>query len=110
SAGYETESARSGIRAMEVLSSTHVSAVLLDLLMPGMDGFEVIHHVRQEPTLREIPIFVMTAKSLTRDERAILNRETQAIFSKNGSWQKQLISELGRVFEGRKLAESAAQS
>jgi len=48
SAGYETESVRSGARALEVLSSKLVSAVLLDLLMPGMDGFEVIRHVRQE--------------------------------------------------------------
>jgi PAS domain S-box-containing protein len=110
SAGYETESVRSGTRALEVLSSKLVSAVLLDLLMPGMDGFEVIRHVRQEPTLRELPIFVMTAKNLTGDELAVLNRETQALFHKNGSWQQQLIFEVGRVFQGRKLAKSAGQS
>ena len=39
SAGYETQSVRSGARALEVLSSKVVGAVLLDLLMPGMDGF-----------------------------------------------------------------------
>jgi CheY-like chemotaxis protein/two-component sensor histidine kinase len=110
SAGYETESALSGARAMEVLSSKLVSAVLLDLLMPGMDGFEVIRHIRNEPRLRETPIFVMTAKDLTGDELAILNRETQALFHKNGSWQQQLIFELGLVFHGRELAKSAAQS
>ena len=110
SAGYETESVRSGTRALEVLSSKLVSAVVLDLLMPGMDGFEVIRHVRQEPTLRELPIFVMTAKSLTKDELAVLTRETQALFHKNGSWQQQLIVEVGRVFQGRKLAKSAGQS
>jgi CheY-like chemotaxis protein len=110
SAGYETESVRSGTRALEVLSSKLVSAVLLDLLMPGMDGFEVIRHVRQEPTLRDLPIFVMTAKNLTGDELAVLNRETQALFHKNGSWQEQLIVEVGRVFQRRKLAKSARQS
>jgi PAS domain S-box-containing protein len=110
SAGYETESARSGTRALEVLSSKFISAVLLDLMMPGMDGFEVIRHVRQEPTLRELPIFVMTAKNLTGDELAALNRETQALFIKNGSWQQQLLVEVGRVFQGRKLAKSAGQS
>ena len=78
--------------------------------MPGMDGFEVIRHVRQEPTLRELPIFVMTAKNLTGDELAVLTRETQALFHKNGSWQQQLIFEVGRVFQGRKLAKSAGQS
>ncbi|MHB8218249.1 MAG: PAS domain S-box protein [Candidatus Sulfotelmatobacter sp.] len=110
SAGYETESVRSGTRALEVLSSKLVSAVVLDLLMPGMDGFEVIRHVRQEVTLRELPIFVMTAKSLTKGELAVLSRETQALFHKNGSWQQQLMVEVGRVFQGPKLAKSVGQS
>jgi PAS domain S-box-containing protein len=110
SAGYETESVRSGIRALEVLSSKLVSAVVLDLLMPGMDGFEVIRHVRQEATLRDVPIFVMTAKSLTKADLAVLTRETQALFHKNGSWQQQLTLEVGRVFQGRKLAKSMGQS
>ncbi|HXM20856.1 MAG TPA: response regulator, partial [Terriglobales bacterium] len=109
SAGYETQSVRSGARALEVLSSKLVSAVLLDLLMPGMDGFEVIRHVRQESALKDLPIFVMTAKSLTQDESALLGRETQALFQKNGSWQQQLMVEVGRVVRGRKLAKSAGQ-
>jgi PAS domain S-box-containing protein len=110
SAGYDTESVRSGARALEVLSSKLVSAVLLDLLMPGMDGFEVIRHVRQEPTLRELPIFVMTAKSLTKDEMTVLTRETQALFHKNGSWQQQLMVEVGRILQVRKLSKSVGQS
>jgi PAS domain S-box-containing protein len=109
-AGYETQSVRSGTRALEVLSSKVVSAVLLDLLMPGMDGFEVIRHVRQEPTLKDMPIFVMTAKTLTAEELEVLTCETQALFHKNGSWQQQLIVEVGRAFQDRKLAKSATQS
>jgi CheY-like chemotaxis protein len=100
---------RCGSRALEVLSSKHVSAVLLDLMMPGMDGFEVIRHIRQEATLRELPIFVMTAKSLTKGEVAVLTRETQALFDKNSSWQEQLVAEVGRVIQGSKLAKSAGQ-
>jgi CheY-like chemotaxis protein len=110
SAGYETQSVQSGARALEVLSSKLVSAVLLDLLMPGMNGFEVIRHVRKEPTLKDLPIFVMTAKTLAQEEIALLSRETQALFQKNGSWQKQLIVEVGKVVQGRKLAKSAGQS
>jgi CheY-like chemotaxis protein len=109
SAGYETQSVRCGARALEVLSSKLVSAVLLDLLMPGMDGFDVIRHIRQEPTLRELPIFVMTAKSLTKNELAVLTRETQALFNKNSSWQEQLVVEVGRVLQHSKLAKSAGQ-
>ena len=109
-AGYETQSVRSGARALEVLSSKLISAVLLDLLMPGMDGFEVIRHVRQEATLKDLPILVMTGKSLTAEESVLLGQETQALLQKNGSWQKQLIAEVARVVEGRKLAKSAGQS
>jgi PAS domain S-box-containing protein len=110
SAGYETQSVQSGARALEVLSSKLVSAVLLDLLMPGMDGFEVIRHIRQEATLKELPIFVMTGKSLTPEESALLARDTQALLQKNGSWQQQLIAEVGRVVQDRKRAKSAGQS
>jgi len=109
SAGYETQSVRSGARALEVLSSKLVSAVLLDLLMPGMDGFEVIRHVRGQPTLVDLPILVMTAKTLAPEEIALLSRETQALLQKNGSWQQQLLVEVGRVVQGRKRAKSAGQ-
>jgi DNA-binding response OmpR family regulator len=93
-----------------VLTSKLVNAVLLDLMMPGMNGFEVIRHIRKEATLKELPIFVMTAKTLAEEEIALLGRETQALFHKNGSWQQQLIVEVGRVVRGRKLAKSAGQS
>jgi CheY-like chemotaxis protein len=109
-AGYETQSVRSGARALEVLSSKLISAVLLDLLMPGMDGFEVIRHVRQEATLRDLPILVMTGKSLTAEEATLLGHETQALLQKNGSWQQQLVAEVGKVIGDRKMAKSAGQS
>jgi CheY-like chemotaxis protein len=109
SAGYETQSVRSGARALEVLSSKLVSAVLLDLMMPGMDGFEVIEHVRGQATLADLPILVMTAKTLTPEEVVLLGRETQALFQKNGSWHQQLVAEVARVVPSRKRAKSAGQ-
>ncbi|HUO17777.1 MAG TPA: response regulator [Verrucomicrobiae bacterium] len=109
SAGYETQSVRSGQRALEVLSNKIVGAVVLDLLMPEMDGFQVIRHVRQEPTLKNLPILVMTAKALTQEEIAILSRETQAQFQKNGAWQQELLTEVQRVVGQRGMAQAAGQ-
>jgi len=109
SAGYETQAVRSGARALEVLANKVVGAILLDLLMPGMDGFQVIRHVRQEPAFRELPILVMTAKNLSQDEITLLNRETQGLLQKDGSWKEQLIAEVGRVVRGRGLAKSAGR-
>jgi CheY-like chemotaxis protein len=96
--------------SLEVLANKAVGAILLDLLMPGMDGFEVIRHVRQEVTLKDLPILIMTGKNLTAEEAALLSRETQALLQKNGSWQQQLIAEVRRVIEGSRLAKAAGQS
>jgi PAS domain S-box-containing protein len=110
SAGYETQSVGNGSLALDVLSSQPVKAVLLDLLMPGMDGFQVIRHVRQQPASKMLPILVMTAKELTRAERTLLSRETQGVFQKQGSWQEQLATEVGRVVYSPKLRNAARQS
>jgi CheY-like chemotaxis protein len=111
SSGYEVQSVRSGARALEVLANKVVGAILLDLLMPGMDGFQVVRHVRQEPALKDLPILIMTAKNLSREEIALLNRETQGLLQKDGSWKEQLIAEVGRVTRGYKTqAKSAGQS
>lgn len=109
SAGYETQSVQSGTRALEVLSTKLVSAVLLDLLMPGMDGFQVIRHIRQQEILKELPIFVLSAKTLNPQEVSLLGHETQAFFQKNGPWQEQLVSEINRMVQ-RKRAKAAGQT
>jgi len=109
SGGYEVQAVQSGKRALEVLSAKLVGAVLLELLMPGMDGFEVIRHIRREPALKDLPIFVMTAKTLNEEDLRFLNRQTQAFIQKNGSWQEQMAIEIGRVVRERK-AKSASNS
>jgi signal transduction histidine kinase/DNA-binding response OmpR family regulator len=109
SAGYETQSVQDGARALEILSSKIVDAVLLDLLMPGMDGFEVIRHVRSRANLQDLPIFVMTGKTLTSEEIKLLNSQTQALFQKNGPWQTQLTFEIARVLNSKKRSRAAGQ-
>jgi PAS domain S-box-containing protein len=109
-AGYETQSVRRGDRALEVLSNKVVGGVLLDLLMPEMDGFQVISHVRQTPALKDLPILVMTAKTLTEEEASMLRRDTQGFFHKNGAWKEQLLFEINRVMHGRAFGQSAGTS
>ena len=110
SVGYETQSVQTGARALEVLSSKLVGAVLLDLLMPGMDGFQVIRRIRERENLRDLPIFVMTGKNLSSEEISLISRETQALFSKNGDWQPQLLAEIDRALKSGKQAKAASQT
>lgn len=57
--GYETESAYSGIEAIDKLGRFSPDLVVLDVMMPGMDGFEVLEHLRH---VSSIPVILLTAK------------------------------------------------
>jgi CheY-like chemotaxis protein len=87
-----------------------VGAVLLDLMMPGMDGFEVLQKIREQEALKSLPIFVITAKTLGAEEVATLTRETQAFVEKHGSWQSQLLAEVGRVLNTAAQSRAARAS
>jgi CheY-like chemotaxis protein len=70
-------------------------AIILDLMMPGMTGFDVVRRLREDPHAHHIPILILTAKDLTADERAALNRHVQAIAPKGG--REELLRELARL-------------
>jgi len=59
--GYETVAAASGAEALEKLAAHPIDLILLDVMMPGMDGFEVTHRVREDDALRLLPIILITA-------------------------------------------------
>jgi len=108
SAGYSVQGVQSGSDALEILSSSAVAGVVLDLLMPGMDGFQVLEHIRQQELLKQLPVIVMTAKQLTKPESDLLSRNTQALFHKSDAWPEQLVSEIDRVIGSRARARGAA--
>jgi CheY-like chemotaxis protein len=61
--GYEVAVARDGAGALELLEGKPFDAVLLDLMMPGMDGREVLAHIRQDPRLRDVRVVMTTGYS-----------------------------------------------
>ncbi|MDD3846975.1 MAG: response regulator [Syntrophorhabdaceae bacterium] len=65
--GYEIVKAASGEEALEKLSGDQIDLILLDVMMPGMDGFEVTRRVRQDNTHRLLPIILVTALRETED-------------------------------------------
>jgi PAS domain S-box-containing protein len=96
-AGYGTQCFQSGARALEALAFRTVDAILLDLMMPGMSGIEFIGRLRRDSTFNNLPIIVMTGKDLSSDEIVLLRRETQALCTKDGQWQRQLLEEVKGV-------------
>jgi len=95
--GYIPVLAASGAETLEALARIPVNAILLDLLMPGMDGFEVLLHLKEDPASRHIPVLVLTAKDLSEAEIEMLRRETIGLFRKSREWKKDLLVELRRA-------------
>lgn len=61
-AGYNVLQAESGEEGLEILENKEVDAVLLDLMLPGIDGLEVLRRIRTNPTKRKTPVIMLTAK------------------------------------------------
>jgi CheY-like chemotaxis protein/anti-sigma regulatory factor (Ser/Thr protein kinase) len=73
SEGYTVVGARGGDEGVSAALREHPALVILDLLMPGTDGFEVVERLRADPRTADIPIVVLTAKAIGEADRQRLN-------------------------------------
>ena len=67
--GWTVFGAATGQEGLALIRERQPSAVLLDLLMPGMDGFEVVEALRADPGTRSVPVVILTSKSMTRQDK-----------------------------------------
>ena len=76
--------------------STHAAPdlVILDLMMPNMDGFAFIDALRQRPELNQLPVLVLTAKTLTDEDRQRLSLRAEHIIERNGLSEDMLVDRL----------------
>ncbi len=65
--GFETETASNGADALQVASANPPSLVLLDVMMPGMDGLTTLRHLRNDPPTASVPVVMLTARALAQD-------------------------------------------
>jgi DNA-binding response OmpR family regulator len=66
-AGYEVESAADGVAALELVTASHPDLVVLDIMMPRMDGLQVLAALKAEPETKEIPVVMLTARASDTD-------------------------------------------
>jgi signal transduction histidine kinase/DNA-binding response OmpR family regulator len=91
-AGWHTVSARNGVEALAALVKTRPAAIVLDLIMPEMDGFEFLQHLRRDPQLRSIPVIVMSGKDPTEAEQAFLHERVDAVMKKGSHSAEELLA------------------
>jgi CheY-like chemotaxis protein len=92
--GYEVRTAGSGRGALRMLTEWRPGVILLDLMMPEMDGFEVLERMRRHEAWRDIPVIVVTAKDLTREDIDRLNGHVAKVLQKGTYQRRDLVRDI----------------
>ena len=96
-AGWDVTEAVNGREALERVAENRPELILLDLMMPEMDGFAFLEALRQQEAWRTIPVVVLTAKDLTPDDRQRLNGYVERLLQKGTYSQEELLREVRNV-------------
>jgi CheY-like chemotaxis protein len=94
-AGLEVRCEENGYDALRAVNEEAPDAVVLDLMMPVMDGFEFLEKLRENPYHQGLPVIVLTAKELSRREREELQEKASSVLAKGPSMDRRLESVLG---------------
>jgi CheY-like chemotaxis protein len=97
--GWTSAEAANGREALEAIALSPPALILLDLMMPEMDGFEFLENLRTLPAAAEIPVVVLTAMDLTDEDRSRLNGDVARVLSKGGGNADELSRELRRLVD-----------
>jgi signal transduction histidine kinase/CheY-like chemotaxis protein len=92
--GWKVSEAENGKVALQKMEEERPTLILLDLMMPEMDGFEFADCVRQHPEWRSIPIVVLTAKDLTAEDRQRLDGSVETILQKRSDSREALLAQV----------------
>jgi CheY-like chemotaxis protein len=99
--GFTVLRAAGGREGLRLARSEKPDLVLLDLLMPDVDGFTVVSQLREDQETREIPVLVVTGHKLSEEEKERLNGSVAGVLSKGDEGLHELGQWLTRVGAGR---------
>lgn len=105
--GFEIMRARDGRTGVQIALERHPGLIVLDLLMPDVDGFQVVDELRRHPGTADIPIIVLTNKTLSREDKDRLNGRISDIRQKAEFSRAEFV---GQVHALLKLRESSWQT
>lgn len=95
--GYRVLLARNGTEGIRTAIERDPDLIILDLMMPGISGFEVIQHLKDHPTACDIPVIIFTAKDLSRAEALFLGQDVERILVKGVSNRRDVLHQLHKL-------------
>jgi DNA-binding response OmpR family regulator len=101
-AGCRIVGAENGREALARLATWTPDLILLDLMMPEVDGFEFLRQWRTSPAAGQVPVIVITAKDLTDEDRRRLNGTVAEILPKAGFSLEELVAQIRALVQGRR--------
>ena len=93
---FSVRTAGSGREGLAMAQQQLPDLILLDLMMPEMDGFEVVRRLKQSDHTKDIPIIIVSAKNLSSDEKRLLNSQIEGIIRKGDFRKEQLLDDVDR--------------
>lgn len=96
---YRIDEAASGAEALEAVRDRKPDFIITDLTMPEMDGFTLLEKLKNNPETANIPVVVVSAKTLTETDSLMLNEYSQSVWLKGGFDTRQLVNHVVSVLE-----------
>ncbi len=91
---YTLYEAKDGKEAIQIAQLEHPDLIILDLMMPEMDGFDVLDALKTNPHTANIPVIVVTAKVLTQHEKRLLSGQIKSLMQKGDFLNDELLEEI----------------
>jgi len=98
-AEYQLDVAQDGVAGLEAILACRPDILLLDLIMPRLDGFGVIERLRANPETVNLPVIVISVKDLTASESARLKESVRFVMKKQGFEGEKLVDEIARALD-----------
>ncbi len=95
--GFRVSSATEGEEGLRIAAEELPDLIILDLMMPKVSGFEVIRELKKNPSTMEIPVLVLTAKDLSKEEKDKLLSDVARVVQKGGISKNELVEEIKKM-------------
>jgi len=108
--GFRVEEAENGRIALDLLESERPAVVLLDLMLPEVDGFELLARIRERRDLRDVPVVVITGRDLTDGDRERFADNVRDVLQKGKYSREELVAHVHKLISEQAAARSRART